>query len=75
MKNFLLATTILVASAGFAVAEITLSGDARMGIVDNGGVDGAVFSSRARVSFNMAGETDGGLAFGASFRADNAAAE
>jgi outer membrane protein OmpU len=30
--------------------------------------------SRARVTFTMSGETDGGLAFGASFRADQAAA-
>lgn len=75
MKNFLLATTVLVGTAGLAAAEITLTGDARMGIVDDGGAAGAVFSSRARVSFNLAGETDGGLAFGASFRADNAAAE
>jgi outer membrane protein OmpU len=31
------------------------------------------FSSRARVSFSMSGETDTGLSFGASVRADNAA--
>jgi len=74
MKNVLLATTILIGTAGFAAAEVTLSGNARMGIVDDGGANGAVFSSRARVAFSLAGETDGGLSFGASFRADNAAA-
>jgi outer membrane protein OmpU len=30
------------------------------------------FTSRARVTFTLSGETDGGLAFGGSFRADNA---
>lgn len=71
MKKILLATTMLVGTAGFAAAEVTLSGDARMGIT--GASDGdTTYSSRARVSFNASGETDGGLAFGASFRADNA---
>ncbi|MEY4984707.1 MAG: hypothetical protein RIR62_2973 [Pseudomonadota bacterium] len=71
MKKLLLATTMLVGTAGFAAAEVTLSGDARMGIVDSGPGDVA-FSSRARVAFTLSGETDGGLSFGASFRADNA---
>ena len=73
MKNVLLATSILALSAGFASAEITLSGDARMGIIGGSGVDTG-FTSRARVKFTMSGETDGGLTFGASFRADNAKA-
>jgi outer membrane protein OmpU len=72
MKKLLLATTMLVGTAGFAAAEVTLSGDARMGIIDDFGDADIAFTSRARVSFNMSGETDGGLAFGASFRADNA---
>lgn len=71
MKKILLATSMLVGTAGFASAEVTLSGDARMGIVD-AGAGSATFSSRARVTFTLAGETDGGLSFGASFRADNA---
>ncbi|MBC2836149.1 porin [Paragemmobacter straminiformis] len=70
MKKILLATTVLVGTAGFAAAEVTLSGDARMGIVNDG--DTTEFSSRARVAFTLSGETDGGLSFGASFRADNA---
>ncbi len=70
MKNILLATTMLVATAGVAAAEVKVSGDARMGVV---GYDGEVaFNSRARVSFGLSGESDGGLAFGGSFRADNA---
>ena len=70
MKKILLATSILAATTGFAAAEITLSGDARMGVVDYG--NDAEFSARARLKFTMSGETDGGLAFGASFRADQA---
>lgn len=71
MKKVLLATTLLVAGATVAAAEVTLSGDARMGITKNAaGVTS--FNSRARVSFSLAAESDSGLSFGASFRADNA---
>ncbi len=73
MKKFLLATTVLVATAGVAAAEVTLSGDARMGVIDNfSDTNSLGFTSRARVTFTLSGETDGGLAFGGSFRADNA---
>jgi outer membrane protein OmpU len=72
MKKVLLATSALVMTTGLAAAEITLSGDARMGVIDNFGDDDAGFTSRARVKFTLSGETDGGLSFGASFRADNA---
>jgi outer membrane protein OmpU len=77
MKKILLATTMLVGTAGFAAADVTLSGDARMGVINNAvtGLDGnddTAFTSRARVTFNMSGESDSGLSFGASFRADNA---
>lgn len=72
MKKILLATSILAATTGFAAAEVTLSGDARMGLVYNG--SDVNFSSRARVKFTLAGETDTGLSFGASFRADQALA-
>ncbi|MFN7003632.1 MAG: porin [Roseinatronobacter sp.] len=70
MKKLLLASTALVMSAGFASAQVTLSGDARMGLIYNG--DDVQMTSRARVTFTLSGETDTGLAFGASFRADNA---
>jgi len=65
---------MLVGTAGFAAAEVTLSGDARMGVTYNeaNAGDELAFNSRARVTFTMSGETDGGLSFGASFRADNA---
>jgi outer membrane protein OmpU len=72
MKKLLLATSALVMTSGFAVAEVTLSGDARMGIIDDFGATGPVFSSRARVKFTLSGESDAGFSFGASFRADNA---
>jgi outer membrane protein OmpU len=72
MKKLLLTTTAIALSAGVAAADVTLSGDARMGITYNNLNDNkAAFTSRARVTFTLTGETDGGLAFGASFRADN----
>lgn len=82
MKKILLATTVLAATTGFAAAEVTLSGDARMGIISNFDVAATplvdesdlAFTSRARVKFTLSGSTDGGLEFGASFRADNAGA-
>lgn len=82
MKKILVATTILSASAGLAAAEVTLSGDARMGVIqnfsdgfaDNGDESDLAFTSRARVVFTMSGESDSGLSFGATFRADNAGA-
>jgi outer membrane protein OmpU len=85
MKKILLATTMLTATAGIASAEMTISGDARMGvladIVNTYDADGhlsnstvqTAFSSRFRISFTGSGTTDGGLTFGASARADNAA--
>lgn len=82
MKKVLLATTMLVAGASIAAADVTLSGDARMGILSRGSDnaatrntdEGAVaFTSRARVAFTLSGESDSGLSFGGTFRADNAA--
>lgn len=72
MKKLLLASTALVMTAGVAAADVTLSGNARMGLIYDGNDFG--FTSRARVIFTLSGETDGGLAFGASFRADQAGA-
>lgn len=68
MKKVLIASTALVMLAGAAAAEVALSGDARMGFVYDG--EDLQFSSRARVKFTLSGETDTGLAFGASFRVD-----
>ncbi len=73
MKKLLLASTALVASAGIAAADVALSGDGRMGVVyDSDQTNNFMFTSRARVTFTLSGETDTGLAFGGSFRADNA---
>ena len=69
MKKVLFATTALVFSAGFAAAEVSLSGDGRMGVFYNG--DDWDFSSRARVIFTLSGQTDGGLEFGGSFKTSN----
>lgn len=83
MKKILLATTVFVAATAAAHAEVTLSGDARMGIAaknvdtDSSGItkieSQSGMTSRARVAFTASGATDGGLDFGAGFRADNAA--
>ena len=72
MKKYLLITTLLAAAAGTAHADVTLSGDARMGVASVEGGD-ASFSSRARMRFNLSGETDSGLKFGGQFRAADAA--
>jgi outer membrane protein OmpU len=74
MKKLLLTTTALALTAGVAAADVTLSGIARMGIIHDSSLTSnkTSFTSRARVTFTLTGETDGGLAFGASFRADNA---
>ena len=87
MKTTLLASTALVlsvsaaAAADFTMADtghdhsITLSGDARMGIIHDHVGEGSYetkFTSRARVEFTGAGETDGGLGFGFNFRAGDA---
>ena len=71
MKKVLFATTALAMSmtAGVAVAEIALTGDARMGMIYDG--NDAQFSNRARIRFTATGETDGGLSFGATFRVDH----
>lgn len=71
MKTLLLAASAL-ALASAAQAEITLSGSARMGLIyqDDGTDAVTAFSSRVRIAFTASGETDGGLTFGASMRAD-----
>lgn len=70
MKKVILATTALVASVGFAQADVTIGGDGRMGIIYDG--DDYGYTSRIRIAFTASGETDGGIAFGGSIRADNA---
>lgn len=71
MKKILLTSTALVLSSGIAAAEVAVTGDGRMGVQSVGGGDIA-FSSRIRIIFTATGETDNGLSFGGSIRADNA---
>ncbi len=83
MKNVLFASTALAALAIGSAASaqgITLFGDARLGLGYNINNDGSVQGdddvravSRVRFGVNMAGETDSGISFGATIRADNAA--
>ncbi len=70
MKKILLATTMLASVAGYAAADVAVSGDARMGVVSTEG--NSIFESRMRIKFSGTGTTDGGLAFGGSFRAADA---
>ena len=71
MSKYILASTALVMSAGIAAAEVSVGGDGRMGVKSTEGGD-VEFSSRVRISFTGSGETDNGLTFGGSIRADNA---
>ena len=69
MKKILLATTVLAATAGFASAEVAVTGKARMGVISDaaGNVE---FTQRLRIYFTGSGETDGGLSFGGTVRND-----
>ncbi|MTH78220.1 porin [Paracoccus aestuariivivens] len=69
MKKVLFATTALVMTAGVAAAEVAVTGTGRMGVIYDG--NDAQFSSRIRAIFTMTGESDAGLSFGGSIRADN----
>ena len=66
MKNILLATTFLAASAGVASADISFSGSAHAGIASEAGCDFETYSS-ANLAVSMSGSSDNGLTFGADF--------
>ncbi|MGB0900926.1 porin [Halocynthiibacter sp.] len=73
MNKILLATTALVATAGFASAEVALSGSAEMGLIsgDRYGVNSNVqFHNDIDVRFTLSGETESGLTFGATIDLD-----
>ena len=78
MKKLLLATTVLVGTAGFASAEVTLSGNGRMGITyaETAAVGDkeTSFNSRVRATISMSSSTDSGLEFGGSFGVHDAVA-
>ena len=65
MKNLLIATTALVATAGFAAADVTLSGAARFGIVHNDANATGETEVHNRMTININGsvETDTGVEF------------
>jgi outer membrane protein OmpU len=67
MKKILLTTTALVATAGFAMAEVSVSGSADVGLkYTDSGVNKTTVESDVDINFAMSGETDGGIAWTAS---------
>ena len=75
MKNTLIASSIALAlSTTAALADITIGGDARMGVVyteSTTSVDNeAQFDSRVRFTVSASAQTETGLSFGASTRID-----
>lgn len=83
MKKVLFATTALVAFAGVAAADVTVTGSAEMGIAGaslnnvntNNGAntyrDTTVFFQSVDVRFSMSGTADNGLSFGAIIDLDD----
>lgn len=69
MKTLLLASTALVATAGIAAAEVSLSGYAEIGVAGGDNIEDQ-FHTDIDVTFSMTGESDGGLSFGASIDLD-----
>lgn len=74
MKKLLIASTALVASAGFAAADVTLGGTANMGVKYSSVAlpSGNTMELHYEVDFDIigSGTTDGGLTFGASVDVD-----
>ncbi|MBV7394352.1 porin [Mameliella sediminis] len=73
MKKILFATTALVASAGFAAAEVKVTGAAEMGIIDGDHLATAQFHTDVDVTFTLSGEADNGLTFGSKVKFEEAA--
>jgi len=77
MKKILLTTTAMVAFAGAASAEVSLSGWAEIGIIGGDGASASgdtQFHNDIDVRFTLSGETDNGLTFGATIDLDEASA-
>jgi outer membrane protein OmpU len=72
MKTLLLASTALVATAGFAAADVKITGYAEIGIIGGDAYATDSWHTDIDVTFSMTGESDGGLAFGASIDLDEA---
>ena len=78
MKKVLFATTALIATAGVAAADVTLSGAANATLIDTGATGSDTYLQTAvELDVTFSGESDNGLAFGATMDlddTDNAAA-
>jgi outer membrane protein OmpU len=70
MKTLLLASTALVATAGFAAADVKITGYAEIGIIGGDVYATDQWHTDIDVTFAMTGESDGGLAFGATVDLD-----
>ena len=68
MKKTLLATTLLVATAGLAAAEVNLSGSGRFGIIDSSSAVKTIIDTRLTFNIDAKMETDGGVTFGGRIR-------
>jgi outer membrane protein OmpU len=65
MKKVLLATTALTLSAGFASADVSISGSAETGIHSTAGADHITYSG-IDMNFAVSGASDNGMAFSTS---------
>ena len=65
MKKVLLATTALTLSAGFASAEVTMSGTGGAGVFGDKGADLSVYSG-VDLGFSLEGASENGMTFSAS---------
>jgi len=66
MKKVLLATTALTLSAGVAYADVSLSGNARMGLQYTEATGNTTLEKRMTVTMSGSKETDSGMSLGAS---------
>ena len=65
MKKVLLATSALTLSAGFASADVSMSGSGGAGLFGANGDDLAVYSG-ADLNFSLSGASDTGMTFSTS---------
>ena len=74
MKKVLFATTALIATAGVAAADVTISGAAEAILKDYGVAGGdSYLETSVELDVAFSGTTDGGLSFGASMDLNTAA--
>ncbi|MBF9021944.1 porin [Rhodobacterales bacterium FZCC0069] len=78
MKKVLFATTALIATAGVASADITLSGSAAAGLryvenrtATNNNASDTVFDNEIDFTISASGQSDNGISFGASIDFEN----